>query len=66
MNLFPDAPANQLALSEALLAGGDRAGSEAAARRGLALARAAAARGERDADEWIRDGEALLAGQAPR
>jgi hypothetical protein len=66
VRLFPDYPANQLALSEALLAAGDQAGSEAAASRGLALARAAAARGERDADDWIRDGEALLAGQTPR
>ncbi len=66
VELFPDYPANPLALSEALLATDDQAGSEAAAARGLALARAAAARGERDAEDWIRDGEALIAGQSPR
>ncbi len=62
--LFPDYPPNQLALSEALLAADDQAGSRAAASRGLELARAAA--GERDADDWVRAGEALLAGQTPR
>ncbi len=64
--LFPDYPPNQLALSEALLSADDQAGSRTAAGRGLELARAAAAAGERDADDWVRDGEALLAGQTTR
>ncbi|HVP60451.1 MAG TPA: hypothetical protein VMT11_07825 [Myxococcaceae bacterium] len=64
--LFPGHAPNQLALSEALLAADDPGGSRAAAARGLELARAAAASGERDADDWIRDGEALLGGQTPR
>jgi hypothetical protein len=64
--LFPDYAPNQLALSEALLVTSDEAGSQAAATRGLALARAAAAASEGDAQDWVRDGEALLAGKAPR
>jgi hypothetical protein len=65
--LFPDYAPNQLALSEALLVADDAAGSKAAAERGLELARAAAAAGgERDADDWVRTGEALLAGKSPR
>lgn len=66
VELFPDYAPNQLALSEALLAAGDQAGSLAAATRGLALARTAAAEGEPDAADWVRDGEALLAGKTPR
>jgi len=65
--LFPEFAPNQLALSEALLVTGDEAASKAAAQRGLELARAAVAAGtERDAADWVRDGEALLAGNAPR
>lgn len=64
--LFPDHPPNQLALSEALLVNGEKPASTAAARRGLALAQAAAARGEPDASGWIRDAETLLSGKAPR
>lgn len=64
--LFPDYPPNQLALSEALLAADDQAGSRAAAGRGLEQARAASAAGEPDAGDWVRAGEALLAGQTPR
>lgn len=66
VGLFPDYPANQLALSEALLVAGDDNGSHAAAARGLQLARAATAAGEPDAALWVRDGEALLAGRVPR
>jgi hypothetical protein len=65
VGLFPDYAPNQLALSEALLSAGDRAGSRAAAARGLALARTAATAGEPDAGDWVRDGEALLAGKRP-
>ncbi|HXX32116.1 MAG TPA: hypothetical protein VEJ89_15550 [Myxococcaceae bacterium] len=65
--LFPAYAPNQLALSEALLVAGDRTGSEAAARRGLEAARAAAAAGdEPDAGDWVRDAEALAAGKSPR
>jgi hypothetical protein len=50
-----------------LLVAGDRTGSEAAARRGLEAARAAAAAGdEPDAGDWVRDAEALAAGKSPR
>jgi hypothetical protein len=67
VTLFPDYPPNQLALSEALLVVGEQLASEAAARHALDLARAAATAGsERDADDWVRDGEALLAGKPPR
>ena len=65
VGLFPDYAPNQLALSEALLAAGDRAGAKAAADRGLALAQAAAAAGEPDAGDWVRDGKALVAGKRP-
>ena len=65
VGLFPDYAPNQLALSEALLSAGDQAGSRAAAARGLALARTAATAGEPDAGDWVRDGEALLAGKRP-
>jgi len=64
VELFHEYPPNQFALSEALRAAGDEAGSLTAARRGLALARAAAG-SEPDAKDWIRDGEALLAGKTP-
>lgn len=66
VELFPDHAPNQLALSETLLAAGDQAGSLAAATRGLALARTAALDGEPDAADWVRDGEALLAGITQR
>jgi hypothetical protein len=66
VGLFPDYPPNQLALSEALLVTGNEVGSQTAAARGLELARAAAAAGKPDADDWVRDGEALVAGRAPR
>jgi hypothetical protein len=65
--LYPDFAPNQLALSEALLLAGDQPASEAAARRGLELARAAvSAGGERDAEDWVRDAETLLSGKSPR
>jgi len=65
--LFPDFAPNQLALSEALLVAGDAAGSRAAAQQGLELARAAVSTGGgRDAEDWVHDGEALVAGRAPR
>ncbi len=57
----PDHAPNQLALAEALLANGDAARGHAAARRGVELARAAAARGEPDAQGWIAEGELLAA-----
>jgi hypothetical protein len=64
--LFPDYAPNQLALSEALLATGDAAGSRAAANRGLELGRLAVSHGgEQDANDWVRDGETLLAGKPP-
>jgi hypothetical protein len=66
VGLFPEYAPNQLALSEALLVADDEVGSKAAAARGLALARAAlSAGGEQDASDWVRDGEALLAGKRP-
>ncbi len=64
--LFPDYAPNQLALSEAFLVAGDESSSQVAARRGLELARSAAAAGEADAQDWVRDGEGLLSGKAPR
>ncbi len=66
VGLFPDYPPNQLALSETLLVNAEKPASKAAARRGLALAQAAAARGEPDAPGWVRDAETLLSGKAPR
>ncbi|MGO9829854.1 MAG: hypothetical protein ACLPJH_06910 [Myxococcaceae bacterium] len=64
--LFADYAPNQLALSEALLVAGDESSSRAAAMQGLELARAAAAAGDADAQDWVRDGEGLLSGKAPR
>jgi tetratricopeptide (TPR) repeat protein len=58
VRLSPEYPPNQLALAEALLATGATEEGRAAARRGAALARGRA--GDPDAEEWIRDGEALL------
>jgi hypothetical protein len=66
VGLFPDYPPNQLALSEALLAAGEEKASQTAATRALELARLAAAAHTPDADDWVRDAEALLAGKAPR
>ena len=66
VGLFPDHAPNQLALSEALLVNAEKPASKAAARRGLALAQAAAARGEPDASGWVLDAETLLSGKAPR
>jgi hypothetical protein len=66
VGLFPDYAGNQLALSEALLVAGDAAGSQAAAARALELARSAKAAGDREADTWLKDGQSLLAGRAPR
>jgi hypothetical protein len=64
--LFPDYAPNQLALSEALLVTGDAVGSRAAANRGLELGRLAVSAGdEPDANDWVRDGETLLAGKQP-
>jgi hypothetical protein len=64
--LFPDYAPNQLALSEALLVTGDAAGSRAAANQGLELGRLAVSAGnEQDANDWVRDGETLLAGKQP-
>ncbi len=63
---LPGHAPNQLTLSEALLVNGEKPASKAAARRGLALAQEAAARGEPDASGWIRDGETLISGKAPR
>ena len=62
VGLAPDFAPNQLALAEALRASQDQAGAEDAARRAVALARAAAAAGEPDAAGWLRDGERWLAG----
>ncbi|HTN53727.1 MAG TPA: hypothetical protein VML50_15060 [Anaeromyxobacter sp.] len=63
--LFPDHPANQLALAEARLATGDEAGGRAAAARGLALARARAEQGDPDAPEQVKDAEKLLSRPPP-
>ncbi len=66
VELFPNYAPNQLALSEALLVAADETGSRAAAKRGLELARLAVSRGgEEDANDWVRDGEALFAGKRP-
>jgi hypothetical protein len=66
VELFPNYAPNQLALSEALLVAADEAGSRAAAKRGLELARLAiSGGGEQDANDWVREAETLLAGKQP-
>ena len=57
--LSPDHAPNQAALAEALRATGDVAGSEAAARRAVALARKALEAGEPDGARWLREAERL-------
>jgi hypothetical protein len=51
--LRPDYPPNRLALSEALAAAGDAAGSLEAGREALRLAEALVAAGDPDAGEWV-------------
>jgi len=57
--LFPEYAPNQLALAEALLAGGDVAGGREAARQAASLAAAAEAAGEPEAAAWRREAEKL-------
>jgi hypothetical protein len=61
----PDHPPNQLALGEALVANGSAAEGRAAIERGLERARARAAAGDPDAQEWVKQGEALLRAEPP-
>jgi tetratricopeptide (TPR) repeat protein len=61
MAIDPDYPPNLLALAEALAAAGDAAGGRARLEEALARARSAAAEGDPDAGEWIRDAEVALA-----
>jgi tetratricopeptide (TPR) repeat protein len=61
--LRPDYPPNQLALGEALEATGDAAGARSAYGLALDLARAAAARSDPDALEWVREAREALGGQ---
>jgi hypothetical protein len=56
VQLFPDAPENQLALAEALAANGSRAEAHAAYIRARALAMAAPA-GDLDAPRWAKDAQ---------
>lgn len=58
--LRPDYPPNILALGEALAAHGDSAVSRDAFRRALSLARDRAAKGDRDAPEWVEEAEKAL------
>ena len=57
VELRPDYPPNHLALAEALSATGDAGAGRLEYRRALDLARAMAARGDRDASEWAADAE---------
>lgn len=57
----PDHPPNLLALGEALAATKDSAGSRARFEAALERARSAAADGDPDAGEWIRDAEVAIA-----
>ena len=60
VELRPDFPPNQLALAEALRANGDREGSLKVYERSLELARDFAAKGDRDAQEWVQEAEEAL------
>jgi hypothetical protein len=60
--LFPDYAPNQLALAEALIAVGEGGAGLDAARRALALAKAAEAAGDADAAAWRRGARKLLEG----
>lgn len=60
VELAPGHAPNQLALAEALLATEDPEGAASVAGRAVELARQAAAAGDADAAEWLRDGERLL------
>jgi hypothetical protein len=57
--LRPEHPPNQAVLSEALAKNGEAAAARQAAVRALASARAAAAAGQPDAADWVRQAEAL-------
>jgi tetratricopeptide (TPR) repeat protein len=57
--LRPEHPPNQAVLSEALAKNGEPAAARQAAGRALASARAAAAAGQPDAADWVRQAEAL-------
>jgi len=57
----PDHPPNLLALGEALTATGDAAGGRSRLEEALALARSAAATGDPEAAEWVRDAEVAIA-----
>jgi hypothetical protein len=59
VTLDPDHAPNQLALAEALVASGDAEAGRAAARRAAALAEAARASGDPDAEGWLREARAL-------
>jgi hypothetical protein len=63
--LAPDFPPNQLALAEALAAGGDGEAGREAARRALALAERRAAAGDPDAPGWAEEARAALAAPPP-
>jgi len=57
VQLFPNAPDNQLALAEALAANGSTAEARAAYARALALATAARAAGDLDAPRWMKEAQ---------
>jgi hypothetical protein len=59
VDMRPDHPPNQAVLSEALAKNGEPAAAREAARRALALARAAVEAGRPDAADWVREAEAL-------
>ena len=60
VDAFPDYPANQLVLGEALLENGRRAEAKQALERGVELARENHAAGNPEAAEWVEQGETAL------
>jgi hypothetical protein len=59
----PEFPPNQLALAEALAATDDREASRRTYELALKMAREFAGRGDKDAPEWIEEGETALKGR---
>jgi tetratricopeptide (TPR) repeat protein len=58
VQMFPDAPDNQLVLGEALVANESREDAHEAYARALALATAARQTGDLDAPGWVKDAQA--------
>jgi hypothetical protein len=66
VDLFPDAPHNQLALAEALARNDHAAEARAAYERAAALAEPGAAAGDPEATRWREEALAALAHEGPR